>query len=258
MDFGRGRRARCGPCWRASSAPGSKPPGRGITWSCIPPVNAAAGPSSSRNCIARSCNTSRSVAFPCRRPGFRWSRWCFPRETSFLRHAVRQGVSLPGGTLGYYSRQTNRILLYDLAADGGAARLENAATIVHEATHQMAFNTGVHAQLRRGAGLGRRGIGDAVRGAGRVRLAAAYDAREPRNPRPARSLPPLRAAAKNRRVIGGNDLRGPALSVESRCGLRAGLGTHRLSLGAASEAIRRLPGEDRRPRRSPIIPRPNA
>ncbi len=69
----------------------------------------------------------------------------FPTRQEFSNYAARQGVTLPSGVLGYYSRQTNRVLLYDLTADDrGFSANDNIATIIHEATHQMAFNTRVH------------------------------------------------------------------------------------------------------------------
>ncbi|MGQ0637338.1 MAG: DUF1570 domain-containing protein [Planctomycetaceae bacterium] len=57
---------------------------------------------------------------------------------------------------GYYSIRSNRMVLYDLTAADGRARSEadisrrlaaapfNIATVVHEATHQIAFNSGLH------------------------------------------------------------------------------------------------------------------
>ena len=61
---------------------------------------------------------------------------------------------------GYFSIGTNRMVLYDLtASDAGAAGNEadinrrlalvpyNIATVVHEATHQIAFNSGMHTRL---------------------------------------------------------------------------------------------------------------
>ena len=70
---------------------------------------------------------------------------CRDRE-EFVRQAAGSGGPASPGTLGYYSSRTNRIVLYDLG--GGNPRAtrwqENAATVIHEATHQMAFNTGLH------------------------------------------------------------------------------------------------------------------
>jgi hypothetical protein len=59
---------------------------------------------------------------------------------------------------GYFSITTNRIVLYDLVAESRgnanlsavefrkslAAQAFNVATVVHEATHQIAFNSGMH------------------------------------------------------------------------------------------------------------------
>jgi hypothetical protein len=51
--------------------------------------------------------------------------------------------------LGYYSPRSNRIITYDQT--GGRSRSKdwffNADTIIHEATHQSAFNTGVHSRF---------------------------------------------------------------------------------------------------------------
>lgn len=62
----------------------------------------------------------------------------------FQRYSARRyGDS--SGVMGYYSIETNRIVLYDMGgkADSPDWRL-NAQVVIHEATHQTAFNTGVH------------------------------------------------------------------------------------------------------------------
>ncbi len=63
----------------------------------------------------------------------------------FIQYSLREGSEVNEGVLGYYSPKTNRVTLYD---QGGPTRgrgfLPNETTIIHEATHQMAFNTGVH------------------------------------------------------------------------------------------------------------------
>jgi len=69
-------------------------------------------------------------------------------QREFLEYSARQGLSAGRGVLGYYSLQSNRILLYDVgggAADSSDWR-QNASTVIHEATHQTAFNTGVHSR----------------------------------------------------------------------------------------------------------------
>jgi hypothetical protein len=64
----------------------------------------------------------------------------------FLRYAAKTGDRVPPGVIGYYSPRTNRITLYDMAGGNkiAGAWQQNASTIVHEATHQTAFNTGLH------------------------------------------------------------------------------------------------------------------
>ncbi len=71
----------------------------------------------------------------------------FPRQSDFQRHAAREGVPPNSGLLGYYSPVTNRILVYDVTAQSGLDWTVNAETIVHEAAHQTAFNTGVHTRF---------------------------------------------------------------------------------------------------------------
>lgn len=69
----------------------------------------------------------------------------FPNQSEFLRYAAKQGSQIPGSALGYYSVNSNRIMLYDVT--GGSSQsdwTQNGSTIIHEATHQIAFNTGIH------------------------------------------------------------------------------------------------------------------
>jgi hypothetical protein len=72
----------------------------------------------------------------------------YPRQVDFQRQAAKEGVPPNSGFLGYYSPTTNRILLYDVTAGrSGYDWTVNAETIIHEAAHQMAFNTGVHSRF---------------------------------------------------------------------------------------------------------------
>lgn len=68
------------------------------------------------------------------------------RREDFVRYASEQGYPASAGLLGYYALESNRITLYnrESAGKGGGGWQQNAATIIHEATHQTAFNTGVH------------------------------------------------------------------------------------------------------------------
>lgn len=70
----------------------------------------------------------------------------FPHKREFIRYAQQTGEKILPNTLGYYSPRTNRILLYDVTngnPDDPNWHI-NADTIIHEATHQLAFNTGLH------------------------------------------------------------------------------------------------------------------
>jgi hypothetical protein len=70
-------------------------------------------------------------------------------KQDFISYARSQGLNVPPGLLGYYSPMTNRITLFD--STGGkntsAAWQQDASTIIHEATHQTAFNTGIHSRF---------------------------------------------------------------------------------------------------------------
>jgi hypothetical protein len=66
-----------------------------------------------------------------------------PNRAAFAKAAFADGVANPGEVLGYYSIQSNRILMYNAAPSGGDWLL-NAETVIHEAAHQTAFNCGVH------------------------------------------------------------------------------------------------------------------
>ncbi len=70
----------------------------------------------------------------------------WPTQQDFIRYAQRDGMTGSRNVLGYYSSISNRITLYDVGAGSGddEAWKLNAETIIHEATHQTAFNTGVH------------------------------------------------------------------------------------------------------------------
>lgn len=71
---------------------------------------------------------------------------CRNRE-EFDHYATVQGSPVPGMVLGFYELASNRINLYDMGGKNAAAHWQqNAGVLIHEATHQMAFNTGVHSR----------------------------------------------------------------------------------------------------------------
>lgn len=80
-------------------------------------------------------------------PAFPLIAVVYPRQSDFWRYAHKEGFSPMSEVLGYYSPLTNRIVMYDATSLGGQDWLVNAETIIHEATHQAAFNTGIHSRF---------------------------------------------------------------------------------------------------------------
>jgi hypothetical protein len=69
-------------------------------------------------------------------------------KDEFYRYARKEKTQLQSSILGYYSSQTNRVAMYDVTAGrSNTAWQTNAETIIHEATHQTAFNTGIHSRF---------------------------------------------------------------------------------------------------------------
>jgi len=67
----------------------------------------------------------------------------FRSQREYYRYASANGTPLQPGTLGHYDPQSNRIFLFD-ASGNNSDWSANAETIIHEATHQTAYNVGVH------------------------------------------------------------------------------------------------------------------
>jgi hypothetical protein len=81
-----------------------------------------------------------------REPDFPLVAIVWDRREDFMRYAATQGTQVRSDVLGFYSPKTNRVTLYDQSGGHSSNRTwqANDATIIHEATHQVAFNTGVH------------------------------------------------------------------------------------------------------------------
>lgn len=90
----------------------------------------------------------------------------FDTQAEYERYAVRDLGAAAGQIVGYYNLLSNRVATYDLTgsdalravsprgARRGAAEILTrpeaaglVSTVIHEATHQMAFNCGLHARL---------------------------------------------------------------------------------------------------------------
>lgn len=66
-------------------------------------------------------------------------------EAQYQSFVRKSGTRVLPGALGHYSHVTNRVVLYDQTASRpNIDWQENADTIIHEATHQVAFNIGAH------------------------------------------------------------------------------------------------------------------
>jgi hypothetical protein len=69
----------------------------------------------------------------------------FRDRDEYMRNAAASGTPMHPNTLGHYDPLSNRVFLFDVTAHSKKADwAENAATIIHEAAHQTAFNVGVH------------------------------------------------------------------------------------------------------------------
>lgn len=103
--------------------------------------------------------------FDIRDPEFPLVAVIFADRAQYLRHAGGELGEAAANIIGYYNLQSNRMTMYDLtgleslraAAGRGSVSVAqilslpqaaaNVATVVHEATHQIAFNSGLHTRL---------------------------------------------------------------------------------------------------------------
>jgi hypothetical protein len=85
--------------------------------------------------------------FAVRQPAVPLAAIVFPNAEAYRRHAAAMGTPVQSGTMGHYDPVTNRIYLFDATGMAGGDWSVNAATIIHEATHQTAYNVGVHQRL---------------------------------------------------------------------------------------------------------------
>jgi len=71
----------------------------------------------------------------------------WPNKAAFHAAARGDGVTIRDNVLGYYSQKSNRVMLYEISGQNAKANWrETADTIIHEATHQTAFNVGIHSR----------------------------------------------------------------------------------------------------------------
>jgi hypothetical protein len=88
----------------------------------------------------------------------------FDTQGAYVTYARPELGEAAPAIIGYYNLQSNRVVMYDLTRAGGGERRagtmkqinavlarpeasNTVATIIHEATHQIAFNAGLHQRL---------------------------------------------------------------------------------------------------------------
>lgn len=70
-----------------------------------------------------------------------------PDQQAFTNYCVGEGARPQPGLVGFYLPSSNRVALYDRATSVNGTTLDVDGTVIHEATHQVAFNTGVHSRI---------------------------------------------------------------------------------------------------------------
>jgi len=126
-----------------------------------------AGPHYARWCgallerLMKSLHTHwKSARLKLHKPQFPLTAIVFSNAQQFANYAAKDIGPGSAGVKGYYSIPSNRVVLYDLTERSGQRAQStaeivrsvsrapfNVATVVHEATHQIAFNNGLHVRL---------------------------------------------------------------------------------------------------------------
>ncbi|MBI1348339.1 DUF1570 domain-containing protein [bacterium] len=84
--------------------------------------------------------------FKMTRPEFPLVAIVFPTEEAFHVYCASEGIQPQPGLRGYYLPASNRVALYDSTTNSSGANTALDSTIIHEAVHQVAFNTGIHSR----------------------------------------------------------------------------------------------------------------
>lgn len=69
-----------------------------------------------------------------------------PDQKTFVDYCLTEGTRPKPGLVGFYLPASNRVALYDRTAEGQTED-DVDGTVIHEGTHQVAFNTGVHSRI---------------------------------------------------------------------------------------------------------------
>jgi len=84
----------------------------------------------------------RSRGFHVDEPEFPLVAIVFQDQAGFLKYCRNEGTQALPGMMGYYLSTSNRVAMFERP---NASEVDK--TVIHEATHQIAFNTGIHSRL---------------------------------------------------------------------------------------------------------------
>ena len=103
----------------------------------------------------------KTAGFELHEPEFPLAAFVLKDQAEFVQLATKHDGPDAAVSKGYYSIETNRIVMFDLSATTNTAPAKsfdeirrkmaaspfNVATVIHEATHQIAFNSGMHTRF---------------------------------------------------------------------------------------------------------------
>lgn len=106
----------------------------------------------------------KTRSFTLTEPQFPMVAIVFATQKQFMEYANRDGSKVMVNMQGYYSPRTNRVALFETASKSvavsaidlpwasrslvfGAIKTDLKETIIHEATHQVAYNIGLHSRV---------------------------------------------------------------------------------------------------------------
>ncbi len=71
----------------------------------------------------------------------------YPDRAGFEQYCQSEGIHPQVGLRGFYLPISNRVVMYDTTKTGKETTAALDATVLHEATHQVAFNVGIHSRI---------------------------------------------------------------------------------------------------------------
>lgn len=90
----------------------------------------------------------RVRGFSPKEPKFPLVAVVFRNKSEYYQYAASVGTPLQPGFLGHYDPKSNRVFLFDITSGRNSDDWsDNADTIIHEATHQTAYNVGIHTRF---------------------------------------------------------------------------------------------------------------